>query len=248
MEYILTRLNHSDADAVKAAYKIYDLTLSESFSIAELKKYILETRMEQTVIDSANTYMTMQSDISEKTEDTNVPQVAEKPLGWDARIAEYIDHKLTILYEKAGKILEKTPLELYKARQNKKSQSPVVVYPDEEKPEQKQVLHPTICISEDVHECKGELISDFVDRYPSFHVEGTVAIIGKSPTVQFQIQKDTISQFHARMEYQEGSYYIEDLNSTNGTYINDSPLSYKQRYCLEAGDNIRFADVSYHFY
>ena len=56
-----------------------------------------------------------------------------------------------------------------------------------------------------------------------------------------------ISQFHAKIEWMDDVYYIEDTNSTNGTYVNDTLLNYKEKRELTPGDSIRFADVKYRF-
>ena len=61
------------------------------------------------------------------------------------------------------------------------------------------------------------------------------------------INKDTVSHFHARISKECSEFYIEDLNSTNGTFVNDNPLPYRQRQLLKINDTIRFADVKYRF-
>ena len=71
--------------------------------------------------------------------------------------------------------------------------------------------------------------------------------IGYGPDADVQIQADTISQLHARIDRDGETYYIEDLNSTNGTFVNDEPLAYKERRKLNNNDMIRFADVRYSF-
>ena len=65
--------------------------------------------------------------------------------------------------------------------------------------------------------------------------------------INMLIQADTISQLHARIDHDGETYYIEDLNSTNGTFVNDEPLAYKERRKLNSNDMIRFADVRYRF-
>ena len=41
--------------------------------------------------------------------------------------------------------------------------------------------------------------------------------------------------------------YIEDLNSTNGTFINEEPLAYKEQRKLDLNDIVQFADIRYRF-
>ncbi len=52
-----------------------------------------------------------------------------------------------------------------------------------------------------------------------------------------------ISREHVRLNYENGEYYIEDQNSTNGTKINGSRISGRDRFSLKDGDKIVLADV-----
>ena len=52
-----------------------------------------------------------------------------------------------------------------------------------------------------------------------------------------------ISREHFRMYYEKGNYYIEDINSVNGTRINGSRITGKGRVLLNDGDVIAVADI-----
>ena len=70
----------------------------------------------------------------------------------------------------------------------------------------------------------------------------------KQPTVaDVKIDKETISQLHARICPEGNSFYIEDLNSTNGTFVNDETLPYKQKRILQVNDIVQFADARFRF-
>ena len=49
-----------------------------------------------------------------------------------------------------------------------------------------------------------------------------------------------ISRFHAKFFAQNGAYFIEDLNSTNGTFVNGHPVK-TPRY-LQDGDSIELCN------
>jgi pSer/pThr/pTyr-binding forkhead associated (FHA) protein len=49
-----------------------------------------------------------------------------------------------------------------------------------------------------------------------------------------------VSRLHARLILEGTKVYIEDLNSTNFTFINREKLGSGQRYQLKTGDEIRF--------
>ena len=49
--------------------------------------------------------------------------------------------------------------------------------------------------------------------------EGEV-IIGRSPSCRLRLPSNNVSRKHARIFFRNDEYYIEDLGSTNGTYVN----------------------------
>ena len=61
------------------------------------------------------------------------------------------------------------------------------------------------------------------------------------------ILADGVSRLHARIIRQEGRYFIEDLNSTNGTFLNDVELEYHQPQELNRNDRVRFGVEEYMF-
>jgi pSer/pThr/pTyr-binding forkhead associated (FHA) protein len=56
-----------------------------------------------------------------------------------------------------------------------------------------------------------------------------------------------VSRTHANIIYKNGSYFIVDLNSTNGTFVNGQQLSANQEVRLNVNDRIKFADEEFIF-
>jgi len=50
-------------------------------------------------------------------------------------------------------------------------------------------------------------------------------IIGRSPNTDIQIDNLAVSNQHIRLIRQKNHYTIEDLDSTNGTYLNDEKIT-----------------------
>jgi pSer/pThr/pTyr-binding forkhead associated (FHA) protein len=46
-------------------------------------------------------------------------------------------------------------------------------------------------------------------------------IIGREDDCDFIIKDEVVSSHHARLFYKSSQWWIEDLNSTNGSYLND---------------------------
>ncbi len=62
-----------------------------------------------------------------------------------------------------------------------------------------------------------------------------VITIGRKPGNDIQIDNLAVSGFHAKLEHSAGQYFIEDLNSTNGTFVARKRVS---RCALRNNDNI----------
>ena len=75
--------------------------------------------------------------------------------------------------------------------------------------------------------------------------EGEI-LIGKSKErAQILLTEATVSRIHALIIKKKEMYYLQDLNSKNGTYINGERLSIRTNYPIKAGDKICIADVAF---
>ena len=70
-------------------------------------------------------------------------------------------------------------------------------------------------------------------------------IIGNSPNADVFIKKNTVSKMHCQITRDEAEYFVEDLNSKNGTLINGEPLEYQKKYRLKRNDVLLVANVKY---
>ena len=50
-------------------------------------------------------------------------------------------------------------------------------------------------------------------------------IIGREANCDLSVMDETLSAHHARLKYHHGQWWLEDLNSTNGTILNDEKLT-----------------------
>ncbi len=64
--------------------------------------------------------------------------------------------------------------------------------------------------------------------------------LGRDDSNTIVINDDEISRRHCRFLFTDNGYEIEDLGSTNGSYVNEKRIS--SRYKLNAGDVIRLGD------
>ena len=59
----------------------------------------------------------------------------------------------------------------------------------------------------------------------TFDLEGTSATIGREANNEVVINDPEISRKHSKLSFQGGTWVIEDLGSTNGTFVNETRLS-----------------------
>ena len=76
--------------------------------------------------------------------------------------------------------------------------------------------------------------------------ETSLTKLGRNPDCTIVIQVGAVSREHAEIIPEDGAFYVRDLQSRNGTYLNDQPLSERQR--LREGDRVRVCDVAFTFY
>ena len=71
-------------------------------------------------------------------------------------------------------------------------------------------------------------------------------VIGKKKEdVSLAINDYSVSRIHARITEEDGIYYIEDLNSTNGTFKNGLRLQPYEKRKLEREDELKFGKTEY---
>ncbi len=67
-------------------------------------------------------------------------------------------------------------------------------------------------------------------------------IIGRDPSCDCAIDSNTVSKHHARLSFDRGQWWVEDLGSTNGTLLNEQPLSVPT--VLALGDQLRCGEAT----
>lgn len=72
---------------------------------------------------------------------------------------------------------------------------------------------------------------------PPFRSEKPEVIIGRQPGCDLRLQQGAISARHARLSYHDGQWWVEDLQSKNGTFLNDVRL--EAPLVIASGDVLR---------
>jgi hypothetical protein len=79
-----------------------------------------------------------------------------------------------------------------------------------------------------------------------FRVRDGQNILGSAPDSEIQIKDVTVSGKHASLRYKEGKFFLVDLDSSNGTYLNDKPEGIAKEE-LKDNDTIRVGEVTLKF-
>lgn len=66
-------------------------------------------------------------------------------------------------------------------------------------------------------------------------------VIGRDPLNNCAISDETVSSRHAKLSYHHNQWWLEDMNSTNGTFLNDDRV-YTPTVVI-TGDEIRCGQV-----
>jgi hypothetical protein len=67
-------------------------------------------------------------------------------------------------------------------------------------------------------------------------------ILGRDPDCEFSIPDETISLKHCKLSYRQKQWWANDLNSTNGTFLNQNLI--ESATVLTDGDILRLGNVS----
>ena len=257
MEYMLTKLDHSDAEAIHIAYGIYEKTINGNYSIADIRNAIIEERQKKVAEKPVEEVV---APISQPQVRVEEPKEQIKPTLYD-KLRVYLLEQLDIRLperKKQASVIEKPKkpdinrkwFKKEKRKENReKLEDTMLIHPSPEaapEPVPRQI-HPTVCLSDYREHPQGMLLYEGMENRSNIIIDKDCTRIGQGDEADAVIGKDTISHFHAVINRENQEFYLEDLNSTNGTFVNNEVLAYKQKKQLKSNDIIRFADVKYRF-
>jgi len=89
-----------------------------------------------------------------------------------------------------------------------------------------------------------QVIEDGGGKGRSYPLSGQLQI-GRADACQIQLEDTYASQFHAKITHRDESWYVEDLGSTNGTYLNQRRLTSPAE--VNAGDRVKIGKTTVEF-
>jgi len=114
--------------------------------------------------------------------------------------------------------------------------------------EEKDDYNPTCILNQNLESSFFILKSINTAQYEDILITQFPFFIGKlKKNVDYCLEKDTVSRYHAKITKEQEGYYITDLNSTNGTFLNKESLQTYQKEKIKQGDEIAFANIKFLF-
>ena len=307
MEYLLTRLDHSDERAVKAAYDIYGQSSAGGMELKELKSLLLmpyekdEAKTEPEGLDDtepegSKAYATVGQKEQDGKRDASIWKqifrgestvqellaavwekiwkttgtAAGRPVGGAAgrlaggaagRPAGEKAGRLTGTAagrpagEKAGRVTGKAAASGDKRRmgrwkiggnmKNMQKEPEAFVFEPEE--EEHKSANPTVLLAGISQKPAGILRYEGTGGYSDLVIEKDNYVIGSAAECDGRIPSATVSRRHAKISKKGAVFFIEDLNSSNGTRVGGELLNYKTGMSLQKNEVVMFADEKFRF-
>ncbi len=256
MELLLRRLDHGDKQGSAMAYEMYQLSLQKELSFQDMIGQAETARQTESAeaaeeadgaegtgqMSRKNENKELRENFGESLEQPGKPfqpvmvhskRPGREASGLAAKLQEYLGEKgwRTGLRESR------------RGRGRPEEELPYVTVAEAEE----EVSYPTEILSIQ-NEVQGILKYQGKGGQQDIVIDKDSFLVGKEPReVDGLIAEKSVSRVHARISKDDEDYYLEDMNSTNGTYLNGEQLEYRQRVKLEARDRIMFGAEEYIF-
>ena len=230
-EFILDKVDHREETGVKIAYQFYKLSKEEFFSLENFRSYIEKERLLYTKKNESKEWK------YEKQEEEEVRERAESKKE-ELEIEEETGRKFSKLKKKLEDFF---PFAIGKKK--------------EEQIEEEIRMAEQTTINEyfgqEVDEKTVFFDDHFVLRWKEHHFSREFELstfpvhVGKlKGSDRMVIEEESVSRVHAKIREENGRIYLQDLNSTNGTYVNGIRLEALEEMAIHREDELQFGKVT----
>lgn len=247
MEHLLIHVDHGDEAAVRLAYDAYGQIPKGSIKmLADILRIPYEAENAEAESDvyvqpvSEQDAMPKQPRRPEYQRGTKEPvkrsaqEVLLKCGEWGKRLAALGD-TLKNAWKKTGGAWKRGAVE------------EAYIFEPEEAAEETAGRRPTVLLREINCPPEGILRYEGVGDCTDLEIRGESCVIGSDSACAGYIPSATVSRRHAKITRKGDLFFIEDLNSANGTYVGGTLLNYRTKMSLEKNEIILFADEKFRF-
>lgn len=215
-EYLLGKIDKSDAEGIEFGYDLYQRALEPNFSLLEILQ---------------------RHGAPVPKENISSPSIKEQAPSVQEEILEKTGSWKNFFKKKS----KKNSLEDYLTEADRMGSGSVLFLREEDQMFEKKEA---TCLPD--REREGVVLKSRNPEYSDLYIQGDTYLIGKRrESVDGCIPAPTVSRIHARITREGQAYYLEDLNSTNGTWADQMALDPYELFPLEDGMRVAFASVEY---
>lgn len=265
MEQLLRKIDHQDKAAVELGYQIYQLCSSGNANIGKLLETSLgkpmslgktepEEVQNETWEKESPKRNIKEAEGKDKEKNKNVlgaenMKISDKSWKvwkgeWEKKISQIVEMVKKYLSGFCGMTVFNRKHKSLDIPEEGLQEIPEATLPEDTAPP----AYPTEILGVRQKKPMGKLVYQGVNSCEDIWIKGENFLIGKNAgQVDGVISAEGVSRLHARITQEDNTFFIEDLNSTNGTYLNDKALEYHEPQELKPDDRIRFGVEEYLF-
>ena len=265
IENMLPQLDHENREDTEKVYAIYEKTREENYSLLKLQELFFATEEE-------NDWEMWQEYKEVKNETVGIESVAVNPqnpkksdkiMSLKKLILQALEKGISSLHldklnrKKKELSMPAIPVPFIKKKQKESSPERNKIHLSEHRKMGASEKDPAYPMKQDrvyLSRQREEAVTGARLIYlgggeeRDFVVDKDIFLIGTDASaVDGVLKSRAAGEIQAKITRAENTYYIEDMNSANGTLVNGEILIYKEVRRLEEGDRITFADISYRF-
>ena len=244
-EYLMPQIEAEDEALVSLVYEGYGALCDGSFSMEAWENAIRELLIEERKEDQKPERSRQTSEDSYLMSGDWEPEEAEPAMDWEE---DEDEEEHVSLIKRAWQTLLNIPGKLVGGMRRKKEdyfppkdlEEDLIYNPGEALPA------PTVLLTENNENCFGRLVYEGAGSEQDYVLDQNEYRVGsRDEKNEILLHSSAVSRHHARIWKEGEAYYLEDLNSTNGTYVNGETVNINDPVRLESMDRIHFADVEY---
>lgn len=218
MESFLSKMRHEDETLVLAAYEVYQRATEDGFSLEDTLSLLYQYQ-EQPVKHR-------EEDDSEGMETFAEERSEEEP--------EEIEEDGNTSFD-WSRLWQRRPGWLFQKKENESREDAYVYHPEDYASQVED--KPTVYLGVE-ESAQGILRYDGHDGLENIILDHFPFMIGSSDQADATLNVPGISRTHVRISKEGDEYYIEDMNSTNGTWLNDTMLTYRNPVVMSMYDQV----------
>lgn len=232
-EYLLNRVDYEDKQAVNLLYDCYMFCMKEKGGLEEIKRLLEKESIGKKEVappvEPPRQVVYREAEEAEKKQQggTYVSWLAEKLLPWKRRQVPLVaEESEQYRAEKTQDMSLTETTALPETAETEDSDRTVLLFAGKKKEEPELVCEQT-----------GEVIR--LTKFP-FYLGSAKEYADYVPL------GEGVSRIHCCISKKENNFYLSDLNSTNGTYLNGKEVSTGKELLLSANDEIRVCSQEFY--